>query len=53
LGFPEQPFYQWKTNPVSDRDYDDAHLINAAIDIHHDDPVRREFTAPAPNQNQL
>jgi putative transposase len=24
--------------PVSQRDWDDAHLINAAIDIHHDDP---------------
>ena len=24
--------------PVTDRDWDDAHLINAAIDIHHDDP---------------
>ncbi len=25
-------------NPVTDRDWDDAHLINAALDIHHDDP---------------
>ncbi len=25
-------------NPVSQRDWDDAHLINAALDIHHDDP---------------
>jgi putative transposase len=24
--------------PVSQRDWDDAHLINAALDIHHDDP---------------
>src|SRR5215217_7156050 len=23
---------------ISQRDWDDAHLINAAIDIHHDDP---------------
>jgi putative transposase len=38
LGFSKQAFYQWKTNPVSDRDWADAHLINAAIDIHHDDP---------------
>jgi putative transposase len=38
LGFSKQAFYQWKAKPVSDRDYDDAHLINAAIDIHHDDP---------------
>jgi putative transposase len=26
-------------NPVSQRDWDDAHLINAAYDIHHDDPA--------------
>jgi transposase InsO family protein len=38
LGFSKQAFYQWKNNPVSDRDYDDAHLINAAVDVHHDDP---------------
>jgi putative transposase len=38
LGFSKQAFYQWRTNPVSQRDWDDAHLLNAAIDIHHDDP---------------
>jgi transposase InsO family protein len=38
LGFSKQAFYRWKAKPVSDRDYDDAHLINAAIDVHHDDP---------------
>lgn len=38
LGFTKQAFYQWAANPVSARDWDDAHLINAAIDIHHDDP---------------
>jgi putative transposase len=38
LGFSKQAFYQWKAKPVSDRDDDDAHLINAAIDVHHDDP---------------
>jgi transposase InsO family protein len=38
LGFSKQAFYQWKASPVSQRDWDDAHLINAAIDIHHDDP---------------
>jgi hypothetical protein len=25
--------------PFSDRDWDDAHLINTAVDIHHDDPT--------------
>jgi transposase InsO family protein len=38
LGFSKQAFYQWKAAPVSRRDWDDAHLINAAVDIHHDDP---------------
>jgi len=28
-----------KKQPVSRRDWDEAHLINAAIDIHHDDPA--------------
>ena len=29
LGFSKQAFYQWKADPVSQRDWDDAHLINA------------------------
>jgi putative transposase len=39
LGFSKQAFYAWRKNPVSQRDWDDAHLINAAIDVHHDDPA--------------
>jgi putative transposase len=39
LGFSKQAFYAWKRNPVSQRDWDDAHLINAAIDVHRDDPA--------------
>lgn len=39
LGFSKQAFYAWKRNPVSRRDWDDAHLINVALDIHHDDPA--------------
>ena len=38
LGFSKQAYFKWKANPVSQRDWDDAHLINAARDIHHDDP---------------
>jgi putative transposase len=38
LGFSKQAFYKWRAKPVSDRDYDDAHLLNAAIEVHHDDP---------------
>jgi transposase InsO family protein len=39
LGFSKQAFYAWRQNPVSQRDWDDAHLINAATDIHRDDPA--------------
>jgi putative transposase len=39
LGFSKQAFYQWCRNPVSQRDWDEAHLINAAVDIHADDPA--------------
>lgn len=39
LGFSTQAFYKWKRDPVTDREWDDAHLINAAIDVHHDDPA--------------
>jgi putative transposase len=35
LGFSTQAFYVWKKNPISQRDWDDAHLT----DIHHDDPA--------------
>lgn len=38
LGFSRQAFYAWDTNPVSDRDWDDAHLVNAILDVHGDDP---------------
>ncbi|MGC0367126.1 putative transposase [Rhodococcus sp. 27YEA15] len=39
LGFSTQGFYTWKRNPVTQRDWDNAHLINAAYDIHADDPA--------------
>lgn len=39
LGFSKQAFYRWRANPCSDRDWADAHLVNAALDIHHDDPA--------------
>ncbi|WP_223979232.1 IS3 family transposase [Arthrobacter sp. NicSoilB8] len=38
LGFSKQAFYEWKRSPVSERDWSDAHLINAAVDVHRDDP---------------
>ncbi|MGW3810902.1 IS3 family transposase [Micromonospora sp. NPDC005113] len=39
LGFSKQAYYAWRAEPVSQRDWDDAHLINAALDIHADDPA--------------
>jgi len=56
LGISRQAYYQWVRDPVSQRDWDDAHLIDAALEIHADDPAdgyrfiadelaRRGFTA--------
>ncbi|ACL42457.1 Integrase catalytic region (plasmid) [Pseudarthrobacter chlorophenolicus A6] len=39
LGFSKQGYYRWKANPVTERDWIDAHLVNAALDIHSDDPA--------------
>ncbi|MBQ0897977.1 IS3 family transposase [Micromonospora sp. U56] len=39
LGFSKQAYYAWRTAPVSQRDWDDAHLINTALDIHAEDPA--------------
>ena len=38
LGFSTQAFYKWQANPISDREWDDAHVTNVIIDIHRDDP---------------
>ena len=38
LGFSAQAFYKWHANPVTDRDWADAHVLNAIIEIHADDP---------------
>ncbi len=38
LGFSKQAFYRWRKKPVTQRDWDDAALINAALDVHRDDP---------------
>jgi putative transposase len=38
LGFSPQAFYKWRSRPCSDRDLDDAHVINALVDLHGDDP---------------
>lgn len=39
LRFSRQAFMKWRANPVSQRDWDDAHLTNAAVDAHADDPT--------------
>lgn len=38
LGFSSKGYYKWLKAPVSQRDWDDAHLINAAFDAHLEDP---------------
>ena len=38
LGFSTQAFYKWAADPICERDLDDAHLTNAIVDIHADDP---------------
>jgi putative transposase len=39
LGLSPQGYYKWLREPVSQRAWDDAHLIDAAFDIHSDDPT--------------
>ena len=38
LGFSKQAYFKWRANPVTQRDWDDAHLLHAAREVHHDDP---------------
>ena len=38
LGFSTQAFYKWNAQPISNREWDDAHLVNAIRDVHADDP---------------
>jgi transposase InsO family protein len=37
LGLTTQGYYKWLKDPVSQRDYDDAHLIDVLYDLHEDD----------------
>jgi putative transposase len=39
LKFSKQGYYRWRANPVTERDWEDAHLVNAALDIHANDPA--------------
>lgn len=37
LGISRQAFCQWRAAPYPQRDFDDTHLIDAALEIHADD----------------
>jgi transposase InsO family protein len=39
LGFTPQAYYKWKASPVSEREWSDAHLVDAARDVHAGDPA--------------
>jgi putative transposase len=39
LGLSTQGYYKWVKDPVSQRDWDDAHVIDVLHEIHHDDPT--------------
>lgn len=39
LGFSPQAYHKWRARPVSTRDWSDAHLVDAAREIHADDPA--------------
>lgn len=38
LGFSRQAYYRWQQRPVTRRDWDDAHLTNAAMAVHAQEP---------------
>lgn len=58
LGFSRQAFYHWRKNTVTQRDRDDATPINAALDVHQDDPEirvptdRRRAPRPGPQSER-
>ena len=39
LGFSTQGYYKWLRDPVSQRDWDDAHVIGVLHEIHADEPT--------------
>lgn len=38
LKIARQPYYRWRTQPVSERELEEAYLANAVFDAHRDDP---------------
>jgi putative transposase len=39
LKFSPQGYYKWLKRPITNRDWENAHLTNAALDAHRDDPA--------------
>ena len=39
LKFSPQGYYRWLKNPVTKRDWENAHLTNLIVDAHRDDPA--------------
>jgi putative transposase len=39
LKFSSQGYYKWLKCPITTRDWENAHLTNAALDVHRDDPA--------------
>uniref|UniRef100_UPI0039089202 IS3 family transposase n=1 Tax=Mycolicibacterium fallax TaxID=1793 RepID=UPI0039089202 len=39
LGLSTQGYYKWLKDPVCQRDWDDAHAINALYGLHVDEPT--------------
>jgi putative transposase len=39
LNLSTQGYYKWLKDPVSQRDWDDAHLIDVLYDVHEDEPT--------------
>ncbi len=47
LGFSPQAFCKWQANPVTGREWTDAHLTNALVDAYDDDPESGLLGRPA------
>ena len=39
LQFSSQGYYKWLATPITTRDWDNAHLTNALVDLHREDPA--------------
>ena len=39
LKITKQGYFKWRAKPLSNRDLDNAYVLNAAVDIHRDDPA--------------